>query len=69
MLEMRPFLGVSKRVNGLSEPLKNMLHIPGVSVLLTDFKKDSCYFYIKTNIELLCKRMRSYINIEETRGF
>lgn len=40
-----------------------------VSILLTDFKKGGCYFYIKTTTALLCKRIKSCVNVEETHGF
>lgn len=55
---------VSQNLNGLSQPLKNMAHVPGVSILLTDFKEGG-----KANIDLLCKRIKSCLNVEETHGF
>lgn len=47
---------VTKCVNRFSEPLKN-IHAHGVSILLTDFKKKGCSFYILITIDLLCKRI------------
>lgn len=60
---------VTKCVNKFSEPLKNILHAHGVSILLTDFKKRGCSFYIKITIDLLCKRIKFCVNVEETHGF
>lgn len=68
-LEMWIFLVVSQSVNGLCEPLKNRTQVPGVSVLLSDFKEGGCCFYIKTNLHLLFKRIKSCTNVEGTHGF
>jgi len=57
---------VSSSVNGLPAQLES---IPGVSALLTGFKEDGCSFYIKTNIDLLYKGIKSCISVEETHGF
>lgn len=46
------FLVVPDSVNGLAEQLES---IPGVSASLTGFKEEVCFFYIKTNIDLLYK--------------
>lgn len=46
-----------------------MPHVSRVSILLTDFKKEGCYLYIKTNMDLLCKRIKSCIHVEKLHGF
>lgn len=66
-LAMCTFLEVSNSVNGLLEPPKKVPHVSGVSVLLIDFKKEGCYFYIKTAIDLLSKRIKSCINVEKKK--
>ena len=59
-------LVASNSGNGLSEQLES---IPGVFILLTGFKETGCLFYIKTNIDHIYKRIKSYMSIEETHEF
>lgn len=56
-------------MNGLSEPMKNRTQVFGVSVLFSNFKEVGGCFYVKTDLDLLFKRMKLYINAEGTHGF